>query len=443
MRKWNAEMREKMRKLQKKLLVCLLLVCMVLPLGACGSAVEAAKQALEKKKQEEGQTTEEEVTDDEVTEDVEEEAGDSEELSVSLDHPVLGEDDIADYDGFEYLYCENLRTQSEKNEETGKMESYSMDVFIPQDDYVYVNMNRVTGDKLGVSFRIELNPSIRYAAEDYLVSENLQYYVENEFDPFYSDGTKDVVIGEPEEIDRNTARQTVEYLLYNKYEASLTPVFSTYYLKEFEDGRTAMVCFDVSADEVTGKTPELLEELEAFYQFEIDWDKDAAQKKLEDYEASGGDSTFATDFVMFTLPDGWDKDYDVSSYDNFVYAPEGDAVNAQCFIMLQKEYMGYGEMEGVDLSDEESLKGLSEMVKEQYGASGDVKASYYGDTCLGEAILVEMTAQVEEGITGVYNLYLIFDDSYMYEIMAAAGDGAEENPFVIVEDILQNGQVPD
>lgn len=63
---------------------------------------------------------------------------------------------------------------------------------------------------------------------------------------------------------------------------------------------------------------------------------------------------------MFTLPDGWDKDYDVSSYDNFVYAPEGDAVNAQCFIMLQKEYMGYGEMEGVDLSDEESLKGLSE-----------------------------------------------------------------------------------
>ena len=63
-----------MRKLQKKLLVCLLLVCMVLPLGACGSAVEAAKQALEKKKQEEGQTTEE-VTEDE---DVDEEAGDSE-----------------------------------------------------------------------------------------------------------------------------------------------------------------------------------------------------------------------------------------------------------------------------------------------------------------------------------------------------------------------------
>lgn len=56
-----------------------------------------------------------------------------------------------------------------------------------------------------------------------------------------------------------------------------------------------MARFDVSADEVTGKTPELLEELEAFYQFEIDWDKDAAQKKLEDYEASGGDSTFATD----------------------------------------------------------------------------------------------------------------------------------------------------
>lgn len=190
-----------------------------------------SKAGAGEEKQEEGQTTEEEVTEDEVTEDVEEEAGDSEELSVSLDHPVLGEDDIADYDGFEYLYCENLRTQSEKNEESGKMESYSMDVFIPQDDYVYVSMNRVTGDKLGVSFQIELNPIIRYAAEDYLVSENLQYYIENEFDPFYSDGTKDVVIGEPEEIDRNTARQTVEYLLYNKYEDSLTPIFPPFILR--------------------------------------------------------------------------------------------------------------------------------------------------------------------------------------------------------------------
>lgn len=431
-----------MRKLQKKLLVCLLLMGMVLPLGACGSAAEKAMQALEEKKRELGQTVKEEPAEEASAEDSEEDI-DIEEMPAGFDHPVLGDEDIADYDGFEYLYCENLRTQSVKDEETGRMESYSLDVFIPQDDFVYVNMDLAAGDKLGVFFQIELNPIIRREAEDYLISEDLQHYVEMEFDPFYSDGTKDVVISEPEEIDRSTARQTVEYLCYNQYTDYLAPVFSTYYLKELEDGRMVLARFDVSADEVTEETPELLEELEAFYQLDIDWDQDAAWKKLEDYKASGGDDTFATDFVMFTLPDGWDKDYDVSSYDSFVYAPEGDAVNAQCFIMLQKEYMGYGEMDGVDLSDEESLNGLAEMVKEQYGASGEIKASYYGDTCLGEAVLVEMSAQVQEGFTGVYNLYLIFDQSNMYEIMAVAGDGAEGNPFVVAEDILQNGQVHD
>ena len=58
------------------------------------------------------------------------------------------------------------------------MENKSLQVFIPQADYVYVNMDYANVDKLGVTLRVELEPSIRYDAEDYLTYENLQYYVE-------------------------------------------------------------------------------------------------------------------------------------------------------------------------------------------------------------------------------------------------------------------------
>lgn len=413
-----------------------MMLCMAMLFSACRSATDIVKDTL--KKQAEGKTEEsEEPVEGEGEEN--EEAEDAGEETGKAGVPVLGQENIKDYEGFTYLYCEELRTQSEENKETGKMENKSLQVFIPQADYVYVNMDYANVDKLGVELTVELEPSIRYDAEDYLTYENLQYYVENQFDPFYTNQYKDVVMSEVEEINRDTARMTVESCYYNEYDDSYSPVFNTYYLTKLENDCTVLVEMSINGEDVTGKTPELLEELEAFYGFEIDWDKERADKKVEDFLASGGDNTVSTGYVMFELPEGWSKDTDASEYDTPVYAPGGDAESAGCFVSLQEEYVEYGAFSGIENNTDE-LVSLVQSYLDEEGLKAEV--SVYGDTCLGTAILSVMEVEGEDVETVVFHIYWIFDDSYMYRVSAVAIDDTTENPFAVAEGILKNGQVP-
>ncbi|MGN0377600.1 MAG: hypothetical protein ACI4ED_08195 [Suilimivivens sp.] len=419
---------------------------MAMMFSACNAkklVEETVKNQMEKTDETSGNEAEKgEEENGEVTEaDNNEETDEADTAQKSKDGvPVLGQEDIEDYEGFTYLYCENLRTQSEENKETGKMESKSLPVFIPQSDYVYVSMDYASVEKLGVTFRVELEPSIRYDQEDYLTYENLEYYVEGEFDPFYTSQYKDVVLGEVEDIDRNTARMTAEVCYYNEYYDSYSPVFNTYFLKTLENDCTVLVEISINGDDVTGKTPELLEELEAFYEFEIDWDKERADKKVEDFLASGGDNTFSTGYLLFELPEGWSKDTEVSEYDTPVYAPDGDADFAGCFIALYEEYVGYNAFKGVENSTDELVEIVQQYLDEE-GVKAEV--SSYGETCLGTAILSVMTVDDEEMGTAVFHIYWIFNDSYMYKVTAVAVDGATDNPFVVAEGILKDGQVPD
>lgn len=430
-----------MKKFQNKLYLCVMMLCMAMMLTACGSATDIVKDTLKKQAEDKAEKGEEPVEGDgeesEEAKNAEEEADSEEKNKDGV--PVLGQENIKDYEGFTYLYCEELRTQSEENKETGKMENKSLQVFIPQADYVYVNMDYANVDKLGVTLKVELEPSIRYDAEDYLTYENLQYYVEEQFDPFYTNQYKDVVISDVEEIDRDTARMTVESCYYNEYADSYSPVFNTYYLTKLENDCTVLVEMSINGEDVTGKTPELLEELEAFYGFEIDWDKERADKKVEDFLASGGDSTVSTGYVMFELPEGWSKDTDASQYDTPVYAPGGDAEFAGCFVSLQEEYAGYEAFKGVQNSTDE-LVDLVQSYLDEEGLKAEVSA--YGDTCLGTAILSVMEIEDADVGTAVFHIYWVFDDSYMYRISAVAIGDATENPFAVAEGILKNGQVP-
>lgn len=437
-----------MKKFQKKLYLCVMVLCMAMMFSACGSATEIVKETM-KKQAEQGEDKEASKEDEEALKEEDDQKADAEEKSDAEEKtdteekskdgvPVLGQEDIKDYSGFTYLYGEELRTQSEENKETGKMESKSLQVFIPQSDYVYVNMNYADVEKLGVDVRVELEPMIRYDAEDYLTYENLQYYVEEQFDPFYANQYKDVVLSEVEEIDRDTARMTAECCYYNEYDDSYSPVFNTYYLTKLENGCTVLVIMSINGVDVTGKTPEMLEELEAFYGFEIDWDKERADKKVEDFLASGGDSTVSTGYVMFELPDGWSKDTDASEYDAPVYAPGGDAEFAGCFVSLQEEYVGYDAFKGVQGSTDELVDIVQSYLDEE-GLKAEV--SNYGETCLGTAILSVMEIEDEDMGKAVFHIYWIFSDSYMYRITAVAVDDTTENPFAVAEGILKNGQV--
>lgn len=427
--------------------VCTLGLCMCMALIFSGCA---ARQIMKNQAEEvvnddpvdadqdtEDQGTEDQENDVEPEDGADEETADDGEQDVpdQSGAPVLGQKDIEDYDGYEYLYCEKIRTQSEKNEESGKMESSELSVFIPQDEYAYVSTNSVRGGYLGVNYVIELNPTIRYDKDDYLPEENLDYLMESEFNPFYHAERKGVEVSEAKKLDDNTVAVEAQYFQYDTYRDDYSPIYALYFLRELDEGRTVYVEFSIDGNSTTGKTPMLLDEVKQFYDIDVAWNKEEMDKKLDDYLANGGDNTFSTGYLLFELPDGWKEDHDAGDYPTTVYAPGGDATRANCLISFTDEYVGYGTFKGAT-SDE-----LVEVVKtymEEEEVSSDV--SYYGDSCLGPAVCAVVEQDMPEGKL-VAHFYWIFGDSSLYTITAASLEGNEENPFLIVEEILEEGQV--
>lgn len=393
---------------------------------------EEVEEVVEEVKEEETEEVKEEETEEVKEEEKEEE-------KKSSDTPVLGDEDAEDYEGFEYLFGEVLMTDAEENKDTGKKERTKLSVFIPDDDYATVSGNRAYADYLGVDFEVELDPYIRYDAEDYLMEENLQYYLESNYDPMYSTDYKDLIISEVEVVSETECRATVEYCYYNSWDDSYETVFVTYYLAELESGKNVLVEIGVHEDEVTGKTPMLLEELEQFYQFEIDWDADRAAQKKEDYLATGGDNKYSTGYIVFELPENWGEVKDGVSYDEHVYAPEGDPAYASCMISFYREFLSYDEE--VDVNIFVNSKDETEaLLEESLGMDVTNFDAEICDTVLGEAAKITYTAS-QDGLSGDGECYFIADGFYFYTIQAFGLDDAVEDPAVVLNDILQNGQV--
>ena len=417
--------------MKKKIALCLIVICFAAT-GLWGCGVKNVRETLNIDKESDGENDIEK----EDSEGVEDEKTEKE---ADMDHPVLGQEDIEDYEGFEYLYCEEIRTESEKNEKTGKMESKQLSVFVPIDDYVSVSRGTVWGQKLGISYKVELEPYLSYNADDYLISENLDRYLESTYDPFFSTEYEDLAISEAEELDRNTARATVEYCEYDEYDDDYSVVFVTYLLKKIDD-LTVLVRVEADYQEATGKTPELLAELEEFYQFEIDLDKERAEKKLEDHLAEGGNKTVSTGFFMFELPEGWKKDREESDFETYVYAPGGNSETSHCMLAIRQEYIGqlFADEDMLESSGDALVDAVKEMLRED-GMDGDV--SYYGKTCLGVAIKVEVQIAGEDGSVADAHIYYVFSDAYISVVTAAkVREDAEYDPFTLAEDILANGQ---
>jgi len=451
--------------MKKKILLCMILCCLSMALFGCTSkdimdAVAEKKAASQTKEEEEVEVEAEEKEEtkeaekeeakedeEEVKEEAkEEEAKEEEKEEVkeekkASDTPVLGDEDAEDYEGFEYLFGEVLMTDAEENEETGKKERHKLSVFIPDDDYASVSGSRAYADYLGVDFEVELAPYIRYDEEDYLMEENLQYYLENNYDPFYSTDYKDLVISDVEVISDTECRATVEYCYYNSWDDSYETIFATYYLAEMEKGVNVLVEIKVQEEGVTGKTPALLEELEQFYQFEIDWDADRAAQKREDYLASGGDNKYSTGYLVFELPANWSEVRDGVDYDEHVYAPEGDVNFSGCMISFYREFLSYDEeidvTAFVNNADETEV-----LLEEALGMDVSNFSVELVDTVFGETAKLTYTATSDD-LSGNGETYFVGDGYYFYTIQSFAMEEATEDPAVVLYDILQNGEVND
>lgn len=415
--------------MRKKVLVLLLAVSMALTIAACGKEKEdtlASEDVVEKIKDE----TEEIV--DETTKEAEPEE------TKKITGAVLG-GDAEDFDDFEYLYAEELRTDSEENEETGKKESTKITVLIPDSDYASVNRGYAYADEMGVNFKVSLNPYFQYKQEDYLLAENIQTWLDNEYDEFRSTDCKDLVISEIEELDKNRALVKVSYIKYDKWKEMNIPIYKYIYVKELAKDLIVMAEVEINLAEATGKTPELLAELEAFYEFDIDWSKEEAEAKVEEFLANdtGDTDTFSTGYMIFDLPKGWAEDYDYD-YSVNAYAPDGDAESAQCVLVLNREFTTDSYDVTMLLKEPEYTKSMfQKMVGE---TASNIEVFDMDETSLGRTVKVSLDVD-EDGLLMHYNFYFAATDNYMYTIYAVQTDGAKEDALAIADDVIANAKL--
>lgn len=446
--------------MKKRIVLCFLLGLLMAALAGCASGkaeeTSAKTESKEEKDEEEKDEDEEEeekkskkskkedeeekdADKDEEKEDEEKDEEEKEEKKSKkkASGPVLGSDEAEGYDGFEYLYEEILMTDTEENIETGKKERKSLTVFIPDDDYATASGSYAYANSMGVNFRVELEPYLRYDAEDYLPEENLEEYINSNYDPFYTADYKDLVISEIEAKDETSARCTVEYCEYDKWDEEYHTTFATYYLTELENGYTVLVTVEIDDSEATGKTPKLVEELAAFYQFEIDWDADRAEQKRLAYAENETENTYSTGNMLFDLPTGWKEDNDLSDYETMVFAPEGDAEFAGCMVSIYEDYLGYDEE--LDLQSIIDEDGKAEL-EEGMNATVSEYSAEIVDTGLGKA------AKISYNITdGDYSasgvMYFLSTDGYAYTMQALQTDDAVEDPFIVLDGILSTAEV--
>ena len=86
----------------------------------------------------------------------------------------------------------------------------------------------------------------------------------------------------------------------------------------------------VDGQESTLETPELIKELETFYEVDLAWDVEEMQEKLERYEekAEAGFSGI----IEFEFPEGWEIEFEDDEL--VVYAPGGNSDGAGCGIAV-------------------------------------------------------------------------------------------------------------
>lgn len=423
--------------MKKKILMLLLAVGLTLTITGCQGKQETVGKA------EDAQDTSEETSEEseEKSEPEEEEdAGDTADTEApkKKSGAVLG-GSTDDLDGFEYLYAEPLMTESQQNEDNGKMESKSVTVMVPINDYNSVGRDYIYSDKLGVMMNVQLNPYFQYNQEDYLMTENLEKYLEDEFDEFYSTDYKSLELSDVEELGKGRAYATANYVYYDKWDDMYVPIYCVYYACELEKDLTVMLEIEINLAETTGKTPDLLAEIESFYEIDIDWDKEAQENKVSDFLASdeANSNSYSTGYLIFDLPEGWKEDSDFD-YSMDCYAPGGDAVFAECVVALDREYTS----ESYDVTAFLEYPDLTkEMFLQEIGEDADnLEVEDMGETGLGRTVKITMDVNID-GINAHYAFYFAAGDYYLYTIYAMQTDDATEDAFAVADDLIRNAKL--
>lgn len=416
--------------MKNKVIAAFLAASMVFGLTACGSATPTASDVTGDRKVVKEEADEEEVEEaEEETEEVEEEV--EEETKSKAKGVVFGSKEASGYTDFAYLMEAIIATSDTKS---GNKASFS--VYIPDDDYSSVSGSRARSSRMGVTFEVDVAPYLQYDAEDYTVVENLEEYVTSEME-YSSSSYYGVTVGEVEELADGSAVCEVSYMDYESYDDAYYPYYEQYNLKELKDGVYALTVVEINADETTGKTESLVEELESFYEIDINWDENFADTKRAEFENSDefNPDAFNLGFMSFELPEGWAKDEDESSYDEYVFAPNGNYALADVAITVTNDWSS-DDIITMLLSDEEYTKTYFESYFE--GMIDDVKVEDMGETFMGKTAKITIDASTDDGSATL--TYYMGQEDYDVNIIYVyswEGESADE----AVEMIFETGSL--
>ncbi len=410
--------------MKNKTIAALLIVSMLFSLTACGSKEPSASDLTANRTKEtdtepvsETQETEEEKEKEDKEEETEkpEEKEAEKEDTKAASGIVFGSSEAKGYDGFEYLMEELVSTSNTKSGD-----KKTLSVFVPDGDYPSVSGSYATSERMGVTVNVDIDPYLQYDYQDYTVGENLEEYVQEEIE--YSSNLYGVEMGEVKEIGKDIAVCEVTYMEYDSYDSSYAPYYQIYCLKELGDNVMGLVDICIMADETTGKTKDLIEELSSFYEIEIGWDESFAEAKRTEFENSDdfNADAFNIGYMTFELPEGWEKDEDESSYSESVFAPGGDAIRGYGYISIEEDY-AYDE--GVIDEMLSDLEYTQEYFEEVLGEDvSDLVVDDAGETFMGKTLKMEMKA---DGDTGIFYIAQSGYSQYAVYAVIWAGEGEE------------------
>ncbi|MBQ3517402.1 MAG: hypothetical protein IJA29_09280, partial [Lachnospiraceae bacterium] len=198
-----------------------------------------------------------------------------------------------------------------------------------------------------------------------------------------------------------------------------------------------MVSIEIDSRTVTGKATLLIEELEQFYQFDINWDAERAEQKVSNFAENGSENTYSVGNLLFELPEGWDEEDNLSSYDAKVFAPGGDFVFSNAMIGISEQYMGYNEKFDLQMIVDEKAQ---DIIKGYLGVEVDEYTAELCKTNIGNAAKVTCSTTMNR-VVGDIVIYFVTSDHNIYVIMAVQTDQATEDAVAVLEGIVTTGQI--
>lgn len=353
---------------------------------------------------------------------------------------VLG-DECSGYNGFSWLTEEEL---SKDRDGTGD----KLTIFLPKGGSRYSEENHATSYGNGMNITIVTNPYIDYDQDRYSPLENLEIYMEDNFNEFASSFMEGKDFSGIKQIE-DGAWQRVDYVMYQESDGAFDGC-SEYILLKQRDDFMLLARFEVMLSEATDDTDQILQELASFYGFENEWDSEQMTAFLEDYTSDPG--VFETQQVsvggdiLLELPRSWSMDYnfdrDLLTFDEFgyVYAEHGDASLAESYLEFSVAYEGTQAQEVLDemLADSEGVKDL--LVQGPLAGDKNLTVGEQDTACLGKMLFVE-SETLKDGNPAVSRIYLGCADGNTYSIRLIQLKDAKTDAQVWLDGFFADGQI--